>query len=153
MTLAVSFVRASQVLLGLVLARFRAPLFCPFKTTFLFSNLFRTAICFVAFDRRTMDAALLNDLSTFTKDQTNWKCKLLVDDLDEQGRPITTDLIQYLVPNSKEQLYKQQFCNFPPKSWYWFSVQFNGMDRCNLLIKTIQELANESGFSLSNMKK
>jgi hypothetical protein len=48
----------------------------------------------IAFDRRTMDAALLNDLSSFTNDQTNWKCKLLVDDLDEQGRPIKTDLVQ-----------------------------------------------------------
>jgi hypothetical protein len=32
MTLVVSFVRASQVLLGLVLARFRTLLFCPFET-------------------------------------------------------------------------------------------------------------------------
>jgi hypothetical protein len=100
-----------------------------------------------------MDAALLNDLSSFTNDQTNWKCKLLVDDLDEQGRPIKTDLVQYLFPNPQGQLDKQQFMNFPPKSWYRFSVQYNGMDGRKLLIKTIQESANESGFSLHNTKK
>jgi hypothetical protein len=125
------------------------------KHLFLFSILLRTAIhcCCVAFDRRTMDAALLNDLSTFTKEQTAWKCKLLVDDLDEQGRPIKTDLVQYLYPNSKAQLEKQQFNDFPPKSWYRFTAKYNGMDGSILLIKTIQESANESGFSLINTKK
>jgi hypothetical protein len=100
-----------------------------------------------------MDAALLNDLSSLSNDQTNWKCKLLVDDLDEQGRPIKTDLVQYLYPNTKAQLEKQQFNDFPPKSWYRFSAQYNGKDGCNLLIKTIQESANESGYSLINTKK
>jgi hypothetical protein len=100
-----------------------------------------------------MDAALLNDLSSLSKDQTNWKCKLLVDDLDEQGLPIKTDLVQYLYPNPTAQFEKQQFNEFPPKSWYRFSAQYNGMDGCILLIKTIQESANESGFCLINTKK
>jgi hypothetical protein len=100
-----------------------------------------------------MDAALLNDLSTFTNEQTAWKCKLLVDDLDEQGRPIKTDLVQYLYPNQPAQLEKQQFHGFPQKSWYRFNAKYNGMDGCNLLIKTIKESANESGFILINSKK
>jgi hypothetical protein len=134
-----------------VFAHLRAPLFCP--STFLFSHLFRTAIRFVAFDRQTMDAAVLNDLISFTNDQTNWKCKMLVDDLDEQGRPIKTDLVQYLLPNPQGQLEKQQFNEFPPKSWYRFSVQFNGINGRQHLIKMIQESANESGFSLNITKK
>jgi hypothetical protein len=120
---------------------------------------FCSVICFerryvvVVFDQRTMDAALLNDLSSLSNDQTNWKCKLLVDDLDEQGRPIKTDLVQYLFPNLKAQLEKQQFNDFPPKSWYRFSAKYNGMDGRKLVIKMIQESANESGFSLINTKK
>jgi hypothetical protein len=100
-----------------------------------------------------MDAALLNDLSSLWNDQTNWKCKLLVDDVDEQGRPIKTDLVQYLYPNQPAQLEKQQFHGFLPRTWYRFCVWYNGMDGCNLLIKTIQESANESGFILINSKK
>jgi hypothetical protein len=100
-----------------------------------------------------MDVPLLNDLSSFTNDQANWKCELLVDDLDEQGQPIKSDLVQYLFPNPHGQLEKQQFMNFPPTSWYRFSVQFNGMDGRKLLIKMIQESANESGFLLKITKK
>jgi hypothetical protein len=98
---------------------------------------FGSVICFerryvvvgcVAFDRRTMamDAALLNDLSSLSNDQNNWKCKLLVDDVDEQGRPIKTDLVQYLYPNQPAQLEKLQFHDFPPKTWYRFKVQWKG---------------------------
>jgi hypothetical protein len=100
-----------------------------------------------------MDAALLNDLSSFTNEQSNWKCQLLVDDLDDENQPIKTDLVQYLFPNQPAQLEKQQFHDFPPKSWYRFSVQYKGMAGRHLLVKTIQESANESGFSLNNTKK
>ena len=158
MTPAFSFLRASLVLLAFGLARFRAPLFCPFKT-FVSVQHFASIFCFdrryvvVAIDRRTMDAALLNDLSTFTKEQTAWKCQLLVDDLDEQGRLIKTDLVPYLYPNQPAQLEKEQFHGFPPKTLYRFTAKYNGMDGRNLLIKTIKESANESGFILIDSKK
>jgi hypothetical protein len=160
MTPAFSFLRASLVLLAFGLARFRAPLFCPFKT-FVSVQYFASIFCFerryvvVAIDRRTMamDAAILNDLSTFTKEQTAWKCQLLVDDLDEQGCPIKTDLVPYLYPNPKVQFEKEQFHGFPPKSWYRFTAKYNGMDGRNVLIKAIKESANESGFILVNSKK
>jgi hypothetical protein len=100
-----------------------------------------------------MDAAILNDLNSLSNVQTNWKCTLMVDDMDEQGRPIKTDLVQYLYPNPKVQFEKERFHDFPPKTWYRFTAKYNGMDGRNLLIKTIKESANESGFILIDSKK